>query len=98
MFLNGSLIPLSLIAIHAADQRGHPLDLVKVKRVVPRHRAVQSRFQIRRPRILGFVRTALIVLANAGHAGKHRFAAVYVFHGGFSEEKIDEVLKELTDN
>lgn len=67
-------------------------DLIKVEGKVARNGAVESRLNERRPLVPELVRTSSVFRADACDPRVHRFPAVYVLDGRFSQEEVHVVL------
>ena len=55
-----------------ADNLAHRLDLIKIERIGPRHRAVEAGFQETCPLGFMFVRSAVIIFTHPRHSAVHR--------------------------
>jgi hypothetical protein len=69
----------------------HALDLVVVKGIVARERAVEAGLQVGGPVVLEDQAAAAVLLTDAGDAGVDRLAAIHVLHRRLPEEEVGKV-------
>lgn len=67
-------------------------DFVKVKRIISRDGAVQSRLEKRCPSVSKLMRASFVVFADSRHPRVDLFPAVHVLDGGFAKEEKHVVL------